>query len=156
MRSTFVWRSSKVTSVSKRLFPQEIAEFLGPSFLYILAGALQRVRVSGLSFPKPYLELRRGISYHRCQSNVRCLYAVLVDVDIKVLQKKKKIYNPSNYIILINVLFLLIKKKKKLNTNLSIREPSCLAEQYQIFEEKNLSETFLAFALPNQKLVLTE
>lgn len=79
---------ANLTSVSKRLFPQKITEFLGPGLLDILARALQRVRVAGFPLAEPDLELGRRVRDDSGQADVRRLDAVFVDVDIEILKRR--------------------------------------------------------------------
>lgn len=91
-KPTIKWRSANRfcvnTSVSKRLLPKEIAQFLSPRLFYILAGALQSIRVARFPLAEPYLKLGGRIGDHGCESDVRRLYAMLVDVNIQVLQSR--------------------------------------------------------------------
>lgn len=81
------WR---ITSVSKRLFPQKIAKFLGPGLLDILARALERVRVARFPLAEPDLEFRGRIRDNGGQTDVRRLNAMFVDVNVKILEKDGK------------------------------------------------------------------
>jgi hypothetical protein len=74
------------TSVSERLFPQKIAELLGPGFLDVLAGALQRVSVAGFSLAEPDFKFRGRVGNDGRQSYIRRFDAVLVDVDVEILR----------------------------------------------------------------------
>jgi len=78
----------QITSVSKRLFPQEITEFLGPGFLDVFTRALQRICIAGFSLAEPNLEFRRRVSDDSGQTDVRRFDTMFIDVDIEILRKR--------------------------------------------------------------------
>lgn len=78
------WR---ITSVSKRLFPQKVAKLLGPGFLNVFTRALQRIRIAWFSLAEPNLEFCGRIRDNGSQANVRRFNAMFIDVNIKVLKE---------------------------------------------------------------------
>jgi hypothetical protein len=90
----------QITSVSKRLFPQEVTEFLGPGLLDVFTRALQRIRVAGFSLAEPNLEFCRRVSDDSGQTDVCRFDTMFVDINIEILRKRctYKQYSKINYI----------------------------------------------------------
>jgi len=73
------------TSISQSLFPKNSTYVLNPSLLDVGIGRLHNDRLVGFSFPKPNLKASARIAHFGCETNVGRLHALLVDVNVQVL-----------------------------------------------------------------------
>lgn len=75
------------TSIPKRLFPQQVGQFVGPRLFDVLRHGHQRVRISWFAFPEPYLEFRIAVADFGSEPDITGFYTVLVHVQVQILRQ---------------------------------------------------------------------
>ena len=79
------------TSIPQSLFPKNSTYVFNPSLLDVGIGRLHNDRLIGFTFPKPNLKASARVAHFSRETNVGRLHALLVDVNVQILNFIKAI-----------------------------------------------------------------